>query len=258
MRGALHAEWTKLRGVSGNLWLVLGAIALAVALSGVAVAAEHYSPGGPAVDVTRLSLIGIDLAQALIVILAVQAVSGEYSSGMIHITLTALPRRLTVLAAKAAVVCLVTLCTGVVAVLGCLLVGRLVLPSHGFTSIHGYALLSLAHTSTLRAVAGTVLYLALVALLSLGIAAAVRDSAAAVGLMLGLLYCFPIVAALVGDSHWQRRLERLGPMTAGLSIQATTDLRSLPIGPWTGLGVLAAWAGAALLLGGLLLIVRDA
>lgn len=257
MISALHAEWTKMRSVSGNLWLVLGAIALAVALSGVAVATEHYSPGGSPVDITRLSLVGIDLAQALIVILAVHAVCGEYSSGMIHITLTALPRRLTVLAAKAAIVCLVALFAGAVAVLGCLLVGRLVLPSHGFTSVHGYALLSLAHTPTLRAAAGTVLYLALVALLSLGIAAAVRDSAAAIGLVLGLLYCFPIVAALVGDSHWERLVERLGPMTAGLSIQATIDQRTLPIGPWAGLGVLAAWAGVALLVGGLLLFVRD-
>jgi ABC-2 type transport system permease protein len=47
-------------------------------------------------------------------------------------------------------------------------------------------------------------------------------------------------------------------MTAGLAIQATTSLGSLPISPWAGLGVLAAWAGAALLAGGLLLRIRDA
>ena len=47
-------------------------------------------------------------------------------------------------------------------------------------------------------------------------------------------------------------------MTAGLAIQATTNLRSLPIAPWAGLGVLAAWAFASLVLGGLLLRQRDA
>jgi ABC-2 type transport system permease protein len=47
-------------------------------------------------------------------------------------------------------------------------------------------------------------------------------------------------------------------MTAGLAIQATTSLRTLPINPWAGLGVLAAWAAAALLAGGLLLRLRDA
>jgi ABC-2 type transport system permease protein len=47
-------------------------------------------------------------------------------------------------------------------------------------------------------------------------------------------------------------------MTAGLAIQATINLGSLPIGPWAGLGVLAGWAAAALLAGGLLLRLRDA
>ena len=85
-----------------------------------------------------------------------------------------------------------------------------------------------------------------------------RDSAAAVGAALGLLYLFPIIAAVVTDPHWQRHLQQIGPMSAGLEIQATTGLRSLPIGPWAGLGVLAAWAAAALLAGGLLLRLRDA
>jgi ABC-2 type transport system permease protein len=47
-------------------------------------------------------------------------------------------------------------------------------------------------------------------------------------------------------------------MTAGLAIKATTGLRSLPISPWAGLGVLAAWSAGALLPGGLLLGRRDA
>jgi len=47
-------------------------------------------------------------------------------------------------------------------------------------------------------------------------------------------------------------------MTAGLAIQATTNIRSLPIAPWPGLGVLAAWAAAALLAAVLLLQLRGA
>jgi hypothetical protein len=52
--------------------------------------------------------------------------------------------------------------------------------------------------------------------------------------------------------------ERYAPMNAGLTIQDTTGLRGLAISPWGGLGVLAAWAAAALLAGGLLLRLRDA
>jgi ABC-2 type transport system permease protein len=110
----------------------------------------------------------------------------------------------------------------------------------------------------LRAAAGSVLYLALIALLSLGTATAIRDSATAIGTVLGLLYLFPIIAHLAADPHWYRHLEQIGAMTAGLAIQATTGLSGLPISPWAGLGVLAAWAAAALLAGGLLLRRRDA
>jgi ABC-2 type transport system permease protein len=55
-----------------------------------------------------------------------------------------------------------------------------------------------------------------------------------------------------------RHLQQIGPMTAGLAIQDTTNLRHLPISPWAGLGVLAAWAAAGLIAGGLLLTWRDA
>ena len=63
---------------------------------------------------------------------------------------------------------------------------------------------------------------------------------------------------MVTDPHRKRHPEQIGPMSGGLAIQATTGLRSLPISPWAGLGVLAAWAAAALLAGALLLRLRDA
>lgn len=258
MSRALHAEWTKQRTIAGTGWLLLGAITVTVALSAIVAGAVSYGSTGSSQDLTKLSLTGIYIGQAIVAILAVQTMTGEYSTGMIHITLSAIPRRPTLLAAKAAVLSALVLGAGSVAALGCVLAGRLILPSGGFTAAHGYPLLSLAHGSTLRAAAGSVLYLALIALLSLGIATAVRDSAIAIGLVLGLLYLFPIFAHLVTSPRLERQLEQIGPMTAGLAIQATTHLRSQPTAPWTGLGVLAAWAAAAMLTGGLLLTLRDA
>ena len=138
------------------------------------------------------------------------------------------------------------------------LLRRLILSGHGFTAARGYPGLSLADGPTLRATIGSVLYLILVALLSLGIATALRDSATSIGMVLALLYLFPALVQVMGNPHWQRLLQQIGPMSAGLAIQATTDLRGLPISPWAGLGVLAAWAAAALLAGGLVLRLRDA
>lgn len=86
----------------------------------------------------------------------------------------------------------------------------------------------------------------------------VRDSTAATGVVLGLLYLFPITAMLAGGQAVARRLEQIGPMSAGLDSQTTIDLRGLPLTPWQGLGVVALWAGGAVVLGGVLLRLRDA
>src|ERR1700683_2478610 len=257
MKTAVYSEWTKLRTVAGPGWLLVAAIVLTAVVGGLAANAISAPGGDCPVDPAKVSLTGIYLGQAIVAIVAVTAVSGEYSTGMIRLTLTATPRRWQGLAAKAAVVGTATLVTGAVAVLASVLAGRLLLDGHGIDAAHGYAALSLGSGAVLRAVAGSVLYLALIALLSLGIAAMVRDSAVAIGVVLGLLFLFPIIAGVIGDAAWKRHLDQISPMVAGMYIQATTDLRSLPLTPWQGLGVLAAWAAGALLDGGLLLHLRD-
>ncbi|MBE8520705.1 ABC transporter permease [Amycolatopsis sp. H6(2020)] len=255
---ALHAEWTKIRTLAAPRWLLLGTIATTVALSAAITSVMTCDATGCGHDATKLSLTGVQLGQAPVVVLAVLVISGEYDSGLIRTTLTATPHRTTVLAAKSLALTGVVAAVGTVAVLGSLLAGRLILPGHGFTAAHGHPALSLADGPTLRATAGSVLYLILIALLSLGIATVVRDAATGIGTILGLLYLVPILSPMIADPHWQRLLEQIGPMSAGLAVQATTDLDSLPIAPWPGLGVLAAWTAAAVLAGVLLLRVRDA
>ena len=125
--------------------------------------------------------------------------------------------------------------------------------------VAGDQLLALPVTdgAVLRAATGSVLYLILIGLLALGVTTAVRNPATAAGVVLGLLYVFPILGLAATDPDFQRHLEQVGPMAAGLAIQATTGLDDLAISPWRGLAVLGAWAVAALLAGGLLLRLRD-
>jgi ABC-2 type transport system permease protein len=255
---ALHAEWTKMRTVAGPGALLLAAVVLTAVVGVIAANAVSCPGGGCPVDPAKVSLTGIYLGQAVVAIVAVTAVSGEYSTGMMRLTLAATPRRWRVLAAKAAVVGTATLAAGAVAALASVLAGSVLLARHGIDPAHGYEALSLGRGAVLRATAGSVLYLGLIALLGLGVAAMIRDSAVAIGAVLGLLYLFPIVTNFVGNPNAQRHLDQLSPMTAGLYIQATTNLSTLPLTPWQGLGVLAAWAAAALLAGGLLLRFRDA
>jgi ABC-2 type transport system permease protein len=256
-REALHAEWTKLRTMPSTAWLLAVAVVLTVAGGAVTTAVVKCSTACSA-DPVKNSLTGVMLGQAAIAVLAVMMLTGEYSSGMIRTTLAAMPRRTSMLAAKASVLTGIVIVTGVVAVLGSLLVGQHFAAENGFTTAHGFLPVTLAHGPVVRAAAGSVLYFGLVALLSLGIAVAVRESAVAITVVLGLLYVLPIIGGLMLSPHWERRFDRYSPMSAGLAIQATRDLGKLPIGPWPGLGVLACWAAAALLAGGALLRLRDA
>jgi ABC-2 type transport system permease protein len=257
MTDALRAEWTKLRTLPGTSGLLIAAIVSTVAVSAATAAAVKCPSGTCPEDPAKISLTGVYLGQAVIAIVAVLAISGEYGTGMIRITFAAMPRRTAVLAAKATVLAGLIGPAGVAAVGLSLLAGRLILPGHGIGPAHGYPALSLTDGPVLRAAFGSVLYLMLIALLSLGVATCVRDSAAGIGVVLALLYLFPILGPVLG-ANLGRHVQQIGPMTAGLAIQATVNLRTLPIAPWAGLGVLAAWSAAALLAAALLLRLRDA
>ena len=253
---ALRAEWTKLRTVAGPFWLLAGVVALTVAVGAAAAGAAQCQSATCGIDPAKVSFTGLYLGQAALAVAGVLAIGDEYSTGMITLSLTAVPRRLTWFFAKAAVLTGPVLIASALAVAGSALAGRLILPGRGFTPAHGYA--SLTAGTDRRAAVGAVVYLTLIALLALGVAAAVRDSAAAIGLVLGLLYLFPILASLVSDATLARRLQQIGPLSAGLDVQATTGMKSLPLTPWQGLGVVALWTVGALLLGALVLKFRDA
>ena len=256
----VRAEWTKLRSLPSTGWLMLlavaGTVGLASAITGSLEFTHCSSPCS--VDPTKLSLAGIRLGQIGVVVLAVLTVTAEYSTRTIQPTLMATPRRIQVVLGKVAVLSVLGAVTGAFAVGASLLAGRAILPGNGFTPANGFPPLSIADDLTRRAAVGTVLYIGLVALLGAGLGLLIRDTAGGLTAALALLYASPIVAMFISDPIWQRRIHRYSPMDAGLVIQSTRDLATEAIGPWAGLGVLAAYAGATVLLGLLVFRFRDA
>jgi ABC-2 type transport system permease protein len=246
---AWRAEWTKLWTVPGTWPLLAAAVVLTVVPGAVAAATVTYRPG---TDAVRTALTGMQLGQAVVAALGVTLFTGEHGTGMLRTTFAALPHRHVVLAAKALALGAAVLPAALAAVLGSLLAGRLLLPAAAWQVPSDGAVV--------RAAAGSVLYLVLVALLALGTSAVVRDPGGATGTVLALLYLFPLLAALAGDPHWGRHLQQAGPSTAGLSVLTTlpTDPHTQPIGPWPGLAVLAGWSAAALLAACTALRTRDA
>lgn len=210
---AVSAEWIKARSLASTGWLLAAIIGSGVGLSAAICAVTHGTGG---------ALSGLQLAQAPVAVWGGQGVNSEYRSGLISVTIAAVPRRTVVLAAKTTVIGALTLAAGLLAVAGCLVAARL----------------EQSPAPDLIAVPAAALTLCLISLLSLGTALAARGSAAAIGIVLSLLYLFPLTAQLTGDPTWHRRLLHLGPSA--------------------GLPALAGWAAASLLVGGLIFQRRDA
>ena len=252
----VRAEWTKARTLSSTLWLLAGLVALTVGVGALAAGTLHVrdcaEPANCGEDFAKLSLSGLWLSQVVAAVLGVLALGNEYGTRMITVTVAAVPGRLRVLAGKAGVVLALVAIPAVPGVVSAFALARRIFAHSGF------ALPDAVTGASLRAAGGTVLYLGLIALLALGVTAVVRDTAGSLSVVLLLLYATPALTLVVSDPTWHERLQKYSPLTAGMAIQATTNLDAQPIGPWRGLGILAAWTAAGLIAGAVSFVVRDA
>jgi len=261
MRRALRAEWTKLRTVHSTGWSLGLALVLMVLLSALG-GAESETSGCPASgcdsDIVANSLGGVYFGQFAVIALGVMAIGSEYGTGLIRVTFVAEPRRRIVVIAKALAVGGAVLVVGVLASALMFQIASSLLAGNGFNADIGYPEWSLTDPEVLRAVGGTAVYLVAIALLSLGVAALLRHTAAAISCVTALLVV-PVFAASLLPEHISDRVLQISPMTAGLAIQRTVELPdSVPIDPWVGLGVACLWALAALAAALWLIARRDA
>ena len=259
MMRVLRAEWTKLRTVRSTRWTLLAIIGLTVGFS-VFLAAGSSSTGGPGGggdnDIMRDSLVGVYLAQFAVVAFGVIAITSEYATRMLHTTFSAMPGRGRVLFAKVLLVGGTVLVVGLAASMTSFLVGQPILRDNGYGP-PGYREWTLHDGPAQRAVVGSALLLTAIALLSLGVGAILRHSAAAISALLALLFV-PLIFAPTLPEHMRELVQKATP-GAGFAVQQTVPRGdAIPIGHWTGLGVTFAWAAGALLLALFLVRRRDA
>ena len=207
-------------------------------------------------DIVVNSLSGVQLGLLAVIALGVLFAAGEYKTGMIRTTFAATPRRRRVLGAKAIVVGVAVFVAGLVASLIAFYVAQPVLRRHGYQP-PAYPHPTLADATVLRAVIGTALFLAVLAVFSLSVGVILKRSARAIALVVGLVLVPQIVASLVpslGVANW---INRLTP-TAGLAIQHTRPRFDYAIAPWGGFAVLCGYAAVALVVAIWLVRRRDA
>jgi ABC-2 type transport system permease protein len=250
---AVTSEWIKFRTLRST-WFSLGAAVVVTIGLGVLIAAlrgndaaAHGVP--PDVDWTRLSLGGVLLAQLAVGVLGVMMITGEYSTGMIRASLSAVPGRPLVLAAKVSVLAATAFIIGTLATLVAFLGGQAALSAHHFG-------VSLTSPGVLRAIIGGGVYLALIGLLGLGCGFILRNTGGALATLFGLLLVLPLLAQAL-PSSFQDHVAKFLPLNAGVEVMSTVHHPDV-LSPLAGIATLAVWAAVALGIGLITLRRRDA
>jgi hypothetical protein len=251
----LRSEWTKFRTLRSTTYVVLAAVVLQIGI-GLLVPwanARHSAQWDVRqrldFDPAALSLGGIFLAQLAVGVLGVLAMSGEHATGMIRATLAAVPRRLPVLWAKAAVFAGAVLALTTGAALGSFLVGQIPLASRHL----GAPVFS---SASLEAIAGAALYLTLIGLLGVALGGLLRNTAAGIASLVAFVLVIPVVVQTFPQT-WRDHVEKYLPGSiADSMITAAHDSGSLS--RWAGFGVLAAYVAVTFVGAAVVLLRRDA
>lgn len=255
----IHSELTKIRSVRSTYWtlfvLVLAGATWCVAYC---LGTVHQWPGmsaqaRSAFDATQSSILGLGLlGQLVIVVLGALMITSEYSTGMVRTSLTVMPRRWTLYAAKAAVFAAVSLVVSFAASFGTFFLGRTLLAST-------HQAMSLSQPGVLRSVIVTALYVEVCGLFAFGVGALVRNTAGALTLAYGCLALLPeLIRALPESLHnalmrWVPGGDALNVMTATLG-----GPHPLLFSAWGELAVFAGYAAILLVAGAVMFTRRDA
>lgn len=236
----LLSEWTKFRSLRSTVWTLLVAVILMVGLGAVfsAVNASQYhkfSAGDKAsFNAVTTSLNGISFAQLAIGVLGVLLITGEYSTGMIRSSLTAVPRRLPVLWGKLAVFAGVVSVVSLVASFASFFIGQALLDQHGIG-------VTISAPGALRSVFGAALYLTVAGMIGVAIGALLRNTAAGISTFVGVFFVVPPLSQLLPSSI-SDHLVQYFPSNAGQAVFGGDRGLANALSPWAGFAVLCVYA----------------
>ena len=250
------SEWTKLRSLRSTRWSMLVAILLAIALPllGATITGAHWSHMSASDRAGRhpldIALFGARVAQLAIGVLGVLVFSGEYSTGMIRATLSAVPKRLPVLWAKVIVFATVSFLLMLPCVLAAFFGSQVILEQHHILQI------SFSHPGVARTVVGGAVYLTVVGIFALAMGAITRNTAGGIAVFAGIFFVIPPLMNVLPTS-WNDSISKYLPSNAGADLISLTH-GTHDLGPGAGIALFCAYTALAIAIAAVLLVRRDA
>ena len=289
--GALRSEFTKLRSVRSTYWTIAAMFIVSVgvaAIAGFGIASNlHNNPWNKAgTDATQASLIAFfEIGQLIIAVLGALAITSEYSTGMIRTSLTAMPRRGTVYAAKLIVFSTVTLIVSMITSFVAFFVGQAAMSGSGVSAslFHSVTIpadvnmspgpqgpngppnyqfighIVISPGTVLTAIIGCALFVTVVALIAFALGAIIRHTAGAITAAIALLFVVPIILQVALPENWRWDVMRFFPDAAGRVLSVTIGQHNPHLwSAWPQFGVTLIYAAVFLVVGAYLFRKRDA
>ena len=251
----LKSELIKFRSLRST-WITF-AVALLIAdglgllVAGLRASDFHSHPLGRdhVLDAVGDPLHGLLFAQLAIGVVGVLYVTGEYATGSIRSSMTAVPKRTPVLLAKATVLAAVTGVVALAMTFIAFFAGQAILSTWGYN-------VSLGHAGALRAVTGSALYIVCVAVIGLGIGFAIRSTGGAIATLFGLILILPPIASAL-PSSWQDNINKFLPLNIATNMMSSGSPGTHDLSNAWGAIMLVIYAIAALAIGLTVLKRRD-
>ncbi|UFQ16639.1 MULTISPECIES: ABC transporter permease [Streptomyces] len=244
--GILRSEWHKLRTLRST-WITLFTAAALVIAVGITMGAT-YDGDDSEIDTVVFTLLGTQLSQICLAVLGILVTAGEYSTGMIRASLTAVPRRLPVLWSKAAIFTAVAFTVSWTTNVITFLTAQIWLTGTDKE-------LSLTDDGVLGALTGSAAALTLLGLIALGLGALLRSVPGAIGAFVACVLILPEVLGMLPFGAVESALRHF-PVQAAGSLGSLTRVENT-IAPGTALVTLTLWAAAIITTASLLLKRRD-
>jgi ABC-2 type transport system permease protein len=236
----VRSEWIKFRSVRSTVWTLLSAVVLMIGIGALfsAVTASQYHTFSAAdrasFSAVTVSLEGITFAVIAFGVLGVLLMSGEYSTGMIRSSLTAVPRRLPVLWGKLAVFAGAIFSISLVASFISFFLGQLLLSSHHLN-------VAITAPGALRSVIGAALYMTVAGTMGVALGALLRNAAAGISAFVAVFFIIPPLTSLLPSSI-SNHLTQYLPSNAGEVLWGGTHGVTNALSPWTGFALLCGYA----------------
>ncbi|MGH3158197.1 MAG: hypothetical protein ACRDNF_16695 [Streptosporangiaceae bacterium] len=254
----LLSEWTKLRSVRSTVWSLVLLAVLALGLTGLitGITTAQWNTLSPS---TRLTLItdpvgailgaGVEFGQLTIVVLGVLVITSEYSTGAIRSSLLAVPRRMSMLTAKAIVFTVLVFVLSQIVCFAAFFLGTAILHSHVSVSLGG--------TNVARAVIGAGLYLTVLGLFSMAIGGLIRHTAGAIAGVIAFVIVLEPLSQLIPGT-WGNHIHDYLPTAAGRLIYVIRPVSGQVLPAWGGFAVFCGWTAALIIAWAITLQLRDA